>query len=126
MSNRETLQWASDESGIPYVTAFGMRLASGKVVRLAELPSHECVNCSEYSEALASIDALISMAAYSGLTVNRVEACAAVWSVPDGAPLAMALDNVGCELHPDATDKMERWAAQRRATVKAFRAGSGR
>lgn len=114
---------AKQLTGLAYITSVGLRLPSGKALVLAKLERHQLVDCSDYSAALASIDSLISMAMYAGIAIDRTSACAAVWSVPDGAPLEMALDNLGCELYAAAADKMEQWAAERRASARAYRSG---
>lgn len=110
-------------TGLAYVTRVSLRAPSGNLICIAETASYQRVDCSEYSAALASIDGLIALGFRRGMTVDRPSACAAVWSVPDGAPLEMALDNVGCELPVAAAEQMERWAAERRATVRAFKRG---
>ena len=89
-----------------------------------ELPAHKRVNCATYSDALRTIDDIVSEALYAGMSCpTRPEACAAAFSVPDGAPVAMAVDNLGCALLPAAADKMERWAKIARSNNAAFRAG---
>lgn len=100
-------------TGLAYVTSVGLRTPSDRVVVLAALASHQRVDCSDYGAALASIDRLISMALYAGISIDRPAACAAVWSVPDGAPIEMAFDNLGCSLSSEAADRMERWASER-------------
>ncbi len=109
------------ESGIPYVMEFSMRVpSSGRLFSVAKVAKHRTVDCSDYRAAVDSIDNLISLALYRGLTVTRPQACAAVWSVPDGAPLEMALDNVGVELDPNAADRMEQWGVASRKNLKGI------
>jgi hypothetical protein len=109
---------------ITYVTFEALRAPSGKLVTVFELPAHKRVNCETYGDALRTIDAIISDALYAGLPCpTRPEACAAAFSVPDGAPIAMAVDNLGCTLSVTAAEKMEQWAQVSRANERAFRRG---
>jgi hypothetical protein len=104
--------------GTVYVTQVALRAPSGGLIVLAKVASHQTVDCSSYMQAVNSIDSLISFALYQGVTMSRPAACAAVWSVPDGATLQMALDNVGCEISVEAAERMESWGSQFRKAVR--------
>lgn len=58
---------------------------------------------------------------YAGLPApSQPEACAAAFSVPDGATIAQTLDNLGCPLSGAAATQMQVWAQQSRALRRKF------
>lgn len=99
-----------------YITTESYTLPSGRTVEISSTLPHQTVDCSEYSSALATIDRIVSHCVYRGESCTRPEACAAAFSVPDGAPIEMAADNVGCELSDAAAQFMHAGAQGRRVT----------
>ncbi len=91
---------------------------------ISQRVEHPSVICTKtYNDAMYTITMILSEALYSCIPCDRVQACAAAFSVPDGAPFLMAVDNIGCELNDDAAEFMHRGAAAARANKRAFARG---
>lgn len=103
-----------------YVTQRALRAPSGRLVVIEKLERRALVCCETYSDALYTIDHIVSEALYAGIACTRPQACAAAFSVPDGAPIAMALDNLGCALSEAAAEKMEAWGKNARRLDRKY------
>ncbi len=110
--------WASKESGITYVTSVALRAPSGRLIELGTLAQHERVDCSSLFALRATMTAIVSAVLYSGGTCTLPEACAAAYSVPDGAPIAMAADNIGCVLSDGDAAQVATWQTAERAAIR--------
>jgi hypothetical protein len=104
-----------------YPTSITLTSPSGRAVQLLQFTSSDLVDCNSYHNTQDTIARIISEAMYAGLPApSQPEACAAAFSVPDGAPLAQALDNLGCSLSETAAAQMQAWARQHRALRQKF------
>lgn len=107
--------------GVFYVIELALRSPSGKRIVLR---TNRTVSCATLEDVRTTMRDIISYELYAGRPApTEPEACAAAWSVPDGAPIAMACDNLGCALSEGAGARMDAWQAQERATNVALRRG---
>jgi len=111
---------ASQASGISYVTSIAIRVASGRLVDLACLEASALVDCSSLWALRSTMERIMSDGLYAGMHPMLQECCAAAYSVPDGAPIAMAVDNIGCALSDAAAGQVASWQAEERALRRRF------
>lgn len=68
---------------------------------LRVLVTEPTVETSTWSDVRDTAQRIMSDAMYAGERPTMPECIAAAFSVPHGAPLAMAVANLGCALHDD-------------------------
>lgn len=120
-TERDLVTWLKGEVGFTfYPTSNAMTTPSGKKVELFHLNDGDKVDCSSYYSTIDTVDRIISESIYAEIPCTRPEACAAAWSVPDGAPISMAIDNIGCQLSDAASERMGSWARQQRSMRRKF------
>lgn len=120
-AERELILWLKSEvNSTFYPVSYIMTAPAGGKVNLLKPEATDRVDCSSYHSALDTIERIISEALHAGIQCTRPEACAAAWSVPDGAPIAMALDNLGCTISDAAAERMESWAKHWRALRRRY------
>lgn len=116
-----------------------------KILDIIKLPEHEriaayeryersirnvvidtrIVDTHDYAATMYTCDAIMSACMYDGIPCDRPSALAAAYSVPDGAPIALAAANLDIAIRP-SDEACERHTMQRAANDKrraAFRRG---
>lgn len=120
-TDRDLIAWLKSEVGFTfYPVSYAMTAPSGRKINLLKFDESDRVDCSSYHSTIDTMERIISEALCAGVACTRPEACAAAWSVPDGAPIAMAVDNIGCTISDAAAERMELWAKQWRALRRKF------
>ncbi len=111
----------ADMAATGLLLSFSLRMASGKLVEIYRRPAHELVNTSDLQSTRDTVARIVSECLRAGIECSQPQALAAAYSVPDGAPIGMAIINVGpmpsdvvCACH-------DKRVAKERANVRAIR-----
>lgn len=111
----------NDISSSGLLTSVAVRGASGRAITVYTRPAHELVDMSELSTSRATVGAIVSECLYAGASCSLSQALAAAYSVPDGAPIGLAILNVGPEPSDDVVARHARFQAVERSTSRALR-----
>lgn len=90
---------------------------------IASIETTALVDTRDLTETRHTMTRIISEELRAGRPCTEPQALAAAFSVPQGAPLTMALLNVGPLPSDDVVAVFSAWQARERSNVRAFRRG---
>ncbi len=113
----------ADLSSTGLFLSLSLRTPSGALREIYKRPAHELVSTVDHQSTLDTMTRIQSECLYAGIECSLPQALAAAYSVPDGAPIGMAILNVGPPPSDLVIERHSAMQARTRANVAAVRRG---